>query len=92
MSIIIRLSTTLCKFKRTYFVSSNYGLNFKSFPVCESFTKLSDRATNQYFFLAKTTPMHATNSYSLEHRVINNSIYTTSFIQSNKYAYMRSGF
>lgn len=54
---------------------------------CKSSTKLWYEATNQYFFLAKTTPMHATNSYSLD---INNSIYTTSFLQPNRYAHKQT--
>lgn len=47
-------------------------------------------ATNQYFFLVKTTPMHATNSYSLELDGINNYIYTTSFLRPNRYAHIRN--
>lgn len=37
--------------------------------------KRSYCATNQYFFLAKTTPMHATNSYSLEQSINNYNTY-----------------
>lgn len=59
------------------FFETKYG-TFIPISICKSSIKLYCEATNQYFFLAKTTPMHATNSYSLEHSSINNSIYTSS--------------
>lgn len=47
-------------------------------PFAKAPQNSTAKQQNQYFFLAKTTPMHATNSYSLEQSSINNSIYTSS--------------